>query len=460
MARSGRKDRKGKAGKGSGRKQAPDLSSTEKGSSGAKPGLLGRLVGGWNRENGLEWVRSIGIAVFLALLIRWPLAEPFKIPSGSMKPTFYAGDRIFVNKYVYGVRFPFNGFRFPFTRTTLWYSENRIWSGAAPERWDIVVFKSVEAHAEHDTLVKRIVALPGERVRIRGGKVFIDGVAQELPASMPDVRYTSPYSSSSPMRYGILDDEAYSVVPEDCYLVLGDNSGSSRDGRYFGWLPNQRILGRVSSIWWPIRRWKDLTGFSGTIWWNSLVWTLGILAAIRLFLGRSWRIYTEKIGSTFASGEHVFVNRIALGFPVPFTRYRLPGGRAPRRGEIVLYHRPRDATEGPDILLGRVAGLPGERVFLDGGALRVNDTPVREPASLGEARFSGEKPRGPYGRSKGREHSLVPEGHFFVLVDDAVVDDPDSPDSRDFGWVSKRNVIGTVTAVWWPIWRWRRIRSG
>ena len=107
-----------------------------------------------------EWVKSILIAIVLALFIRWPVIEPFKIPSGSMEPTFYDGDRIFVNKFVYGIRFPFNGFRIPYTTKTTWYADDRIFRGADPQRWDVVVFKSVEHDVQHDILVKRIVGLP------------------------------------------------------------------------------------------------------------------------------------------------------------------------------------------------------------------------------------------------------------------------------------------------------------
>ena len=69
-----------------------------------------------------------------------------------------------------------------------------------------------------------------------------------------------------PLKYGILPDDEYSMAPEDCYLVCGDNSGDSADGRVFGWLPNGHILGRAFCIWGPPSRMRDLTGFSKT-WW-------------------------------------------------------------------------------------------------------------------------------------------------------------------------------------------------
>ena len=95
---------------------------------------------------------------------------------------FLRGDRIFVNKYHYGVRLPFNGFRIPFTSIDTWYAQKRLWKGNAPQRWDIVVFKANRVGLEKHTLVKRIVGLPGERVEIRDGKIWINGAAVETPA--------------------------------------------------------------------------------------------------------------------------------------------------------------------------------------------------------------------------------------------------------------------------------------
>jgi len=73
-----------------------------------------------------------------------------------------------------------------------------------------------------------------------------------------------------PMRYGILPDDEYAVVPEGHYFLLGDNSGNSVDGRIYGWVPEQNLVGRAFSIWWPIGRWTDFTGWSGA-WWGMLL---------------------------------------------------------------------------------------------------------------------------------------------------------------------------------------------
>jgi len=217
------------------------------------------LSGGVERGHILEWVRAAALVLAVLLPVQWAIAQPFKIPSSSMEPTlhgkgnFVTDDRVLVNKWVYGVRVPF--------------TNTRIWEGQDPQRWDIVVFHSAEKDAEHGTLVKRIVGLPGEDVLIRDGKVWVNGEALAPGDGLPEgQRYTADAS----MRYGVFDTPESMHVPEDHYLVLGDNSGNSRDGRYFGWLPKDHILGRVSNIWWPPSHWRDFTGFSGT-WWGRLL---------------------------------------------------------------------------------------------------------------------------------------------------------------------------------------------
>jgi len=406
--------------------------------------LLGSLFG----PGTVDWVKSVLIAIAVALAIRWALVEPFRIPSQSMYPTFdgnphiLKGDRVFVNKFVYGLRYPLNGIRIPLTSYHLNYAKDRIWRRAKPERWDIVVFKSVEEDSMHTTLVKRVVGLPGERIHIADGKVYANGVPLELPPDMPPVQYTSPRPGyTSDMKYGILDEDEYSLVPEDSYLVLGDNSSQSRDGRYFGWLPYERILGRVSCIWIPISRRRDFTGFSRTWWWHTSVAVVLVLLVGRTFFGRSWRY--ERSGKS----NHAYINRWAFGWPVPLTNLRLVSWGRPRRGDLVLYRPPKEGKDIPHLLVGRIAGLPGERVFLDGGKLEVNGAPAGEPV-LAQRNFPSVDGVGPYARSKGKEYSRVPEGHVFILTED---DDPEAHlDSRTVGWVPRSDLVGRAPVVWWP----------
>jgi signal peptidase I len=398
-------------------------------------GFIAWLLFGTSAPQGsAEWFRALLIALAVALPIRWMVGEPYKIPSGSMEPTlhgvdeFMKGDRVFVNKWRYGTRWPLNHSGVPFLRKQIEYADSRIWNGKDIERWDIVVFKSIEEgvveRGQPNTLVKRVIGLPGERVQIRNGCIEINGEPLELPDDMPDIYYTSNTYSTAP--YGVWPDDEYSLIPDDHYFLLGDNSGSSRDGRYWGFVPNEHIIGRVSAIWWPPPRWRDFTGFSRTYWWRGLLLTLGLFTLWRLFVGRSWHVY-ENESSTVNAKEHLIINRFALGLPIPFTSFRM-SSRLPKKGALVLY-RPKE--KNADWRLARVAGLPGE------------DARVDDPA------FSA---KGKYGVSKKKEHMRIPDGHYFLLAED-----PEADDSRVEGWVPHERLVGVASIVWWPLTRVRRV---
>jgi signal peptidase I len=392
------------------------------------------------------WLRSILIAIFIALCIRWPVAEPFKIPSGSMEPTlhgdpgFLRGDRIFVNKHAYGIRYPFNGFRFPFTSKPLWYADSMLWEGADPERWDIAVFKSVEPGAAHDTLVKRIVALPGEKVQIRDGKIQINGEVVEMLEEMPDVYYTYAWDSNG---YGLSAEEKFSIVPDGHFFMLGDASGNSRDGRWFGFVPKNHILGEVTSIWWPVPRWDDFTGYTSSWWWIGF-WALVLAYVVmRLGFGRIWKADSNLPGQTIRKGEHIFL-RYALGIPIPFFQKRFTSGRDLKCGETVLF-RTRFEEDGEwQGVLGVVVGLPGERVALENDSVLINN--VRQSDLTVGWDLSKDNPNDKYGRSKGKEFSLVPSGHVFIVNPES----SPTEDSRCLGWIPLENVLGTASLVWWP----------
>ncbi len=399
---------------------------------------------GMNREQIIEWLKSETFALTLALLIRWPIAEPYRIPSGSMEPTFHGdpgigkGDRVFVNKWIYGVRYPF--------------MNKRIWHGQAPQRWDIVVFKAVQENAPHKTLVKRIVGMPGEHIQIKEGKVFANGKALELPPSMPEVYYTSPPPNMlSGMMYGVRPEEQFSVVPEGHYLVLGDNSANSGDGRYFGWLPEENIVGRVACIWWPPTRWRDFTGFSETTWWHVTVTLVGMFTVLRLLAGRSW-VNPE-------TSEHLLAQFLSFGCRIPFTRWWLAFWGRPRRGMLVLYQPSSDKVPGGTVLLGRVAALPGEKVTLNDGTLLINDAPVTDVPAFAGAVYSSNHPDAVYGRSRNKAHTMTPDDCYFILADPAFsVKEEDRVDSRVLGWITCKELMGKAVAGWWPVRRIRKLQ--
>jgi signal peptidase I len=404
-------------------------------------GIIECSLGRMTADAARDWNKSLVFALGLALLIRWPIAEPYRIPSGSMEttlhgdPGFGKGDRVFVNKWIYGVRYPF--------------MNKRIWYGQPPQRWDIVVFKSVEPEAEHPTLVKRIVGMPGERIHISGGKVYVNGEPLEIPDFMPEGQeYTSGFS----MKYGVRPEPEYSVVPEGHYLVLGDNSGNSRDGRYFGWLPNEHIVGRVASIWWPPQRWRDFTGFSETWWWNGLLAFLAGYTIIRLFIGRSW----PTVNATRNGVDHVFVNSLAFGFRLPLTLTKLRHWGTPSRGDLVLYRPVGDARRDYELMLGRVAALGGEEVVIKEGRVHIDGAPQDGAVWLEHPITALAEPAHRFGVSGGDQAAnRVPEGHIFLLTD--YPEGADAVDSRSMGFVPVQQLMGKATCVWWPPSRIRKV---
>src|SRR5215218_6172867 len=162
------------------------------------------------RGNLLEFLIILLVAFALVFgLVRPFIVEAFYIPSESMVPTLEVGDRVFVNKFIYR------------------FSE--------PEHGDIVVFESVEG--ENEDLIKRIVGLPGDRVAVFDGVLFVNGERWEEPY----VNKLFPDNSS----YGP------PTVPEGEVFVMGDNRSNSRDSRFFGPISLDNIEGEAFIIFWP-----------------------------------------------------------------------------------------------------------------------------------------------------------------------------------------------------------------
>ena len=169
------------------------------------------------REN----LESVLWAVAVALLIRTFLIAPFKIPSGSMRPTLLEGDRILVNKFLYRVRDPKAG--------------------------EIIVFRFPENPKR--PFIKRLAAVGGDLVEIRDGHLWGNG---ELSANA-QVHNFFYYNQ------GEFGQEDHVVrVPDGMYYVLGDNSSSSHDSRYWGFVPRRLLIGKAVCIFWPPSRLRVL----------------------------------------------------------------------------------------------------------------------------------------------------------------------------------------------------------
>lgn len=204
---------------------------------------------------------SLGLAVLIALFIRWAFIEAYVIPSGSMLPTLQIHDHIFVNKFTYGLRVPF--------------SENWMVKFSEPQRGEIVVFKYPK---DMDTFfIKRIVGLPGDKISYQNGTLFINDKAMEKTVPSSDLNYKwlrdadfqrdgnfmdskdnyvhffeklEEVNHSVLVRKGDVYDEFGPVtVPADHLFVMGDNRNNSSDSRVWGFLPKKNILGRAMFVW-------------------------------------------------------------------------------------------------------------------------------------------------------------------------------------------------------------------
>lgn len=200
------------------------------------------------------WPQALGafaLPLIIILVSRWLLIEPYVIPSGSMLPTLFVHDHIFVNKLSYGIRVPFS---------RRWLVT---WNQA--QRGDVIVF-----HYPKDPgvfYIKRVVAVGGDQVKVDGRKVFVNGqelIQQPVQDVDFDMAIDGENSIESSYDYAIenghwirfqarLPEGSISteelVVPENSFFVMGDNRDESSDSRVWGVVPEDDVLGRASMIW-------------------------------------------------------------------------------------------------------------------------------------------------------------------------------------------------------------------
>lgn len=183
-----------------------------------------------------ETVEAVVIALVLALIIRAFVIQAFKIPSGSMEDTLLVGDHLIVSKFSYGLQVPkpamirVLGMRLPFFQTSL----ARTWGEI--ERGDVVVFRWPGDRSKD--YIKRVIALPGETVRVAGRDIYINGK-----------RWDDPYGHFKPSRTLLRDFGPY-TVPEGHVFVMGDNRNNSSDSRVWGPAPIKDIKGKAFMIYW------------------------------------------------------------------------------------------------------------------------------------------------------------------------------------------------------------------
>ena len=210
----------------------------------------------------LSNVKSVSAAVFIALLIRSFVAEPFNIPSGSMKPNLLVGDFIFVSKWSYG----FSRHSLPFSIPII---PNKIFS-KYPERGDVVVFKTPENN--RTDYIKRVIGLPGDKILIKNGNIIInnnlilkkrinDFIDNDNRVSNKRVRQYREYFFDKDIDVlditdkGIVDNTQLFNVPENHFFVLGDNRDNSQDSRFIntvGYIPINNLVGKAQFIFFSL----------------------------------------------------------------------------------------------------------------------------------------------------------------------------------------------------------------
>lgn len=178
-------------------------------------------------------VREVGIYSLLLLgmlAARSTLADHYYVPSGSMQPTLFPGDRVVVDKRAYGLRVPF--------------TQVRLADGAAVERGEVVIFDSPRNGAR---LIKRIVATGGDEVSIRNGHLWVNG--QPLAdARRPDTEIFADRIVRLDLQDGGGPDYS-GVVPDGQLLAVGDHRGNSLDGRMFGLIDEESVYGRAVAVY-------------------------------------------------------------------------------------------------------------------------------------------------------------------------------------------------------------------
>lgn len=182
-----------------------------------------------------EWVESIVIALILALIIRTFVVQAFKIPSGSMEDTLLIGDHLLVNKFIYGTVIPFTNIKILPLRK--------------PQRGDIIVFEYPEDKNEsffkRRDFIKRIIGLPGDRVKMVNQVVYVN----DKPYTIPQEVHKEKTLNKAMMDPRIFDfDEV--AVPEGHYFSMGDNRDRSSDSRYWGYVPQENIKGKAFIVYW------------------------------------------------------------------------------------------------------------------------------------------------------------------------------------------------------------------
>ncbi len=214
----------------------------------------------------IEYSRAFFPVLLAVLVLRGFIVEPFRIPSGSMMPTLLVGDFILVNKFSYGLRLP--------------VTHHKITSGDKPKHGDVVVFRYPKD--ESQDYIKRVIGLPGDQVSYYNRKLSINGVALDIELDhvyqgLGELNLMQQASGCDRARancevfvesndgadYTVMTNPGTTygfnvevVVPDGHYFVMGDNRDHSNDSRFWGYVPEENLVGKAFMVWmhWD---WRD-----------------------------------------------------------------------------------------------------------------------------------------------------------------------------------------------------------
>ena len=201
-----------------------------------------KILGWLNRQ-----AKSFLPILLVVLFLRSFLAEPFRIPSGSMLPTLLIGDYILVNKYEYGIKLPI--------------TKTQVIEISKPQRGDVVVFRYPAN--EKINFIKRVIGIPGDKIKYIGKKVYVNDV-EYIKNKQATHQYIDDFGreeldifieNQDNKKYHILNDNMSPAnddefeVPEKHYFVMGDNRDHSSDSRYWGFVPEENLVGEAFLIW-------------------------------------------------------------------------------------------------------------------------------------------------------------------------------------------------------------------
>lgn len=180
------------------------------------------------KKEAMEWLKALAIAALLVLVIRTFLFSPFIVDGPSMKPNFQSGERVIVNKIIYDIR--------------------------EPKRGEVVVFHVPQ---ENRDFIKRVIGVPGDKVKLEGDRLYINGELVEEPYLKEAIEQAKAenreYNTAENFPNAYVQSD---IVPDHMILAFGDNRSNSKDSRMIGYVSMDELVGRADIIFWPLNELK------------------------------------------------------------------------------------------------------------------------------------------------------------------------------------------------------------